>query len=306
MQFDNPMITFELNETDADNDVADTIDLDSTAEDSRSISEQIREEIAQNLNLRSAIHGLYYVALILGLTVFFLEVAFGIIDRDQITAMVALVIGLGIISTSQKSRMDKRIDDPNYIVSPIWRYVMFLFVMIGLVMLVLMGRDLLAELPVWTVAGYAGLVSAVNIVVLWQFTDEEFNDYPDIKSNRVTVITHYIIVTILSGLLLVLQHVDIPYIATLMIVIGTVLFIGYGGLFWTYAIYDTSTINVLSRITLSVMVGLITLPFALILLQILTVQIDLTIVILTHFMLCTLGFLTYHARPRFEKWLIQD
>ena len=246
------------------------------------------------------------MVLILGLTVFFLEVEFGILDRDRITGMVALVIVLGIASTSQKSRMDNRIDDPNYIVSPIWRYVLFLFVMIGLVMLVLMGQDLLAELPVWTVAGYAGLVSAVNIVVLWQFTDEEYNDYPDIKSNRVTVVIHYIIMTMLSGLLFVLQHVDMPYITTLMMVTSAVLFIGYGGLFWTYALYDSSTINVLSRITLSVMIGLVLLPFALIVLQLLTAQIDLTMGIITHFVLCTLGFLAYHARPHFEKWLIQD
>lgn len=305
MQFDNPMITFDPDVI--EHEGAETFDLDPSA-DAPEIPtwDQFKATVKSNMNPRSFLHGTYYTVLIFGIILFFLEVEFDILGDDRINGVMALILALGIASTVFKSRMDDRVPDPNYIPSPIWRYILFIFFIVAEILLATMGRELILFLPAGVVAGYAGLVGAVNLVVLWQFTQEEFDDYVDTKPDRLTVVFHFGVMTLLTGLMFVLPRIPIPELEFVTTILSVILFIFYSGLFWTYAFYDRATINIVSRMTLSVMIGLVLLPLFLILLDRLTVPIQSNVIVIVNFGLCILGFLTYYARPRLQNLLMME
>jgi len=301
MQFDNPMVTFDPDTTASD--ATEAVDLDQGTEASDvNLQEQLRAELESNLNVRSFLHGTFYTVLLIVLIVLFLEVEFDIMGPDRINALMAFVLVLGGVSTFVKSRMDDKAYDPNYVSSPIWRFIVFIFVVIGEILLFTMARDLVAFLPIEALGVLAFLVGAVNLAVLWQFTEEEFDDYIDPPSDVRTVVSNYIAMLVLSVVVfLVLDNV--PQIEPITNALSIFLFVFYGGFFWTYAFYDRESINTVSRIVLSVMISLMLLQMALLLLDRLTIPINATVIIVTNFVLCTLGFMTYNARPRIQTWL---
>ncbi|GEM_PF-1956924 len=305
MQFDNPMITLDPDVIVAEG--ADAVDLDSGIDGSDiNLQEQIRAEMESNLNVRSFLHGVYYTVLVFSLILFFLEVEFEILGNDRINGMMAIVLGLGIASTVVKSRMDDKVYDPNFIASPVWRFILFIFVIIGEILLFTMARDLITELPIEMVAGFVVLVGAVNVAVLWQFTQEEFDDYLDPSPDRGIVLVNYGLMVLISGVFFILPSIPLPQVEPISVVLSLVLFLIYGGLFWTYAFYDRETINGVSRFALSIMIGLALLPLFLLLLDRLTIPINATVIIIANFVLCTLGFLTYNARARLNDWLVME
>jgi len=303
MQFDNPMITFDPDTTVSDS--VDTVDLDAGTDEDVRLQEQIRAEVESNLNFRSFLHGTFYTVLMFALIVFFLEVEFDILDNDRINGMMAIVLVLGIASTVMPSRMDTKVYDPNYIASPVWRYILFVFVIIGVILLSTMARDLITELPPEIVAGFAVLVSAVNLAVLWQFTEEEFEDYLDPPSDTRTVVANYVAIVLVSAVLFIVRD-NLPQIEPITHALSLFFFLFYSGFFWTYVFYNRETINTLSRIVLSIMISLMLLPMSLLLLDRLTTPINSTAIIVTNFVLCTLGFLAYNVRPRFNDWLMRE
>ena len=77
------------------------------------------------------LHGTFYAVLLFVLLMMFLEVTFGILDPERINALIALVLILGVASTLVKSHKDDVEADPNYVPSNIWRFIIFIFFIVG-------------------------------------------------------------------------------------------------------------------------------------------------------------------------------
>ena len=165
-----------------------------------------------------------------------------------------------------------------------------------------MVRDLIRILPIEGLAALAGLVGAVNLAVLWQFTEEEFDDYMEPTSDKVTVVSNYMAMVALSVLLFIVQD-NLPTIKLITNAMSLFLFLFYSGLFWTYALFDRETINTLSRTALSFLISIMLLPLSAVLLERIGFEMTSTVLVITNFTLCTLGFLTYNARSRLKRWL---
>lgn len=297
MQFDNPMITFELDPE------LDSVDLDLSNEDAdMGFQEQLRGEVQNKLNLRSFLHGTFYTVLVFTLFVMFLEVEFDILENHRINGLITLTLVLGVASTLVKSQMDDRVYDPNYIPSTNWRFIVFIFLIVGEILLFLLARDLIEVLDIEGLAVLAVLLGAVNLAVLWQFSEEEFDDYLDPPSDVRTVIANYIALVVASGIMFLVRD-NVPSIQPITSALSVIVFLFYSGLFWTYALFDRETINTVSRLVLSVMISLLLLPMSLLLLDRLGITITSTVIIVANFALATLGFLVYNARPRLKDWL---
>lgn len=300
MQFDNPMITFEL---DSEIDSLDAVDLNLSNEDSdMGLQEQLRNEVQNKLNVRSFLHGTFYTVLVFTLLVMFFEVEFDILENDRINGLIALTLVLGVASTVVKSQMDDRVYDPNYIPSANWRFIVFIFLIVGEILLFLLARDLIEVLAIEGLAVLAVLLGAVNLAVLWQFSEEEFDDYLDPPSDVRTVTANYITLVVASGIMFLVRD-NVPIIQPITSALRVIIFLFYSGLFWTYALFDRETINTISRLVLSVMISLFLLPMSLLLLDRLGITMTSTVIIVTNFSLATLGFLVYNARPRLKDWL---
>ncbi len=300
MQFDNPMITFEL---DSELDSLDAVDLNLSNEDSdMGLQEQLRNEVQNKLNVRSFLHGTFYTVLVFTLLVMFFEVEFDILENDRINGLIALTLVLGVASTVVKSQMDDRVYDPNYIPSANWRFIVFIFLIVGEILLFLLARDLIEVLAIEGLAVLAVLLGAVNLAVLWQFSEEEFDDYLDPPSDVRTVTANYITLVVASGIMFLVRD-NVPIIQPITSALSVIIFLFYSGLFWTYALFDRETINTISRLVLSVMISLFLLPMSLLLLDRLGITMTSTVIIVTNFSLATLGFLVYNARPRLKDWL---
>lgn len=300
MQFDNPMPTFA---PEVDPNLTESVDLEYSGDDrDGGLQEQLRSQVESNLNFRSFLHGTFYIMLMLVLVLLFFEVEFDIFDNDTINGLVALVVVLGGASSLIKSQMDDKVHDPNYEPSGYWRFIVFIFVIVGEVFLILQVEDLVSFLSINALAALAGLVGAVNLVVILQFAVEEFDDYLEAQSARLTVISNYMAMVVVSVLLFVVQD-NLPTIKSITNVLSLFLFLFYSGFFWTYALFDRETINTLSRTALSFLISIVMLPLFVVLLERIGLQITSVAIVIANFTLCTSGFLAYNARPRFKRWL---
>jgi hypothetical protein len=300
MQFDNPMPTFV---PEVDPNATESLDIDSNGDDSYvGLQGQLRLQVENILNFRSILHGTFYIVLLLVLIVMFFEVEFGIINNDTINSLMALVVILGGASTIFRSDMDDKVHDPNYVPSGYWRFIIFIFLIVGELFLLVQVSDLVGFIPINAIAPLVGLVGAVNLAVLWKFAEEEFDDYLEPHSALITVVSNYIAMVVLSVVLFIIQD-NLPTIKLITNVLSLFLFLFYSGFFWTYALFDRQTINTLTRTVLSFLISIMVLPLSIVLLNRIGLQITSVVIVITNFVLCTSGFLAYNARPRFKRWL---
>lgn len=300
MQFDNPMPM--LDQT-GNMDSVDLTDTEFGAEERNlNLQEQLRSQVESKLNLRSVLHGTFYTVLIFVMFMMFLQVEFHILDNDRINGLIALAVVLGIASTVISSQMDNRVYDPNYVPSPYWRFAIFIFFIIGEFFLLFLVPDLNNILSIWELAALAGTVGAVNLAVLWQFVEEEFDDYMEPPGDQGTVVSNYAVMVLVSVVLFIVRE-NLPTIQPIINGLSLFLFLFYSGFFWTYVVYDRASINQLSRSALSFLISIMLLPLAALLLDRLGLQLTPTVIIILNFVLCTLGFLAYNARPRLKRWL---
>jgi len=299
MQFDNPMPRFE---PEIAPNSTESSDLDNIIADDIGFQEQLRSQFESNLNVRSMLHLTFYAVLLFVLVIMFFEVEFGILSNDGVNGLIALVVVLGGASTIIRSEMDEKVHDPNYVPSVYWRFIVFIFVIVGEMFLILQVPDLVHFLPIEGIIGLVVLVGTVNFAVLWKFAEEEFDDYLEPKSSHRTVISNYIAMVIISVLLFIVQD-NLPTIKPITNALSLFLFLFYSGLFWTYALFDRETINTLSRISLSFLISIMILPLLMVLLDRIGLPITSMVIVITNFALCTAGLLAYNARPRFQRWL---
>lgn len=300
MQFDNPMPRLDQ---DIDPDSVDSSDSELSSEDhSLNLQEQLRSQVESRLNIRSVLHGTFYTVLLFVMFMMFLQVEFHILDHDRINGLIALVVVLGIASTVVPSQMDNQVYDPNYVPSPYWRFVIFIFFIIGEFFLLILVPDLNDILSIWELAALAGMVGAVNLAVLWQFVEEEFDDYMEPLGDQRTVVSNYAAMVLISVGLFIVRS-NLPTIQPITNGLSLFVFLFYSGFFWTYVVYDRESINQLSRAALSFLISIMLLPLAALLLDRLGLELTSTAIIILNFALCTLGFLAYNARPRLKRWL---
>ena len=196
MQFDNPMPRFE---PELDPDSAESLDVDNA--DAIGIQGQLRSQVENNLNFYSILHLTFYTVLLFVLAMMFFQVEFSIINSDTVNGLIALVVVLGAASTIFRSEMDDKVHDPNYVPSVYWRFIVFIFVIVGEILLIVQVPDLIRFLSIQGLIGLVVLVGTVNLFVLWKFAEEEFDDYVEPKSSNRTVISNYIAMVIISVLL---------------------------------------------------------------------------------------------------------
>lgn len=300
MQFDNPM---PMLDAEVDPDSGEPADIEfSQDEGTLNLQEQLRSQFESNLNIRSMLHGTFYSVLIFVMFMMFLEVEFDILGNERINGLIGLVIVLGVASTLVSSRMDNFVYDPNYVPSSYWRFVIFIFFIVGEIFLLFLVRDLISILSIVGLAALAGLVGAVNLAVLWQFVEEEFDDYLEPRGDQRTVVSNYAAMVLVSVLLFIVQD-NLPTIQPIANALSLFLFLFYSGFFWTYVLYDRNTINQLSRTALSFLISIILLPLGALLLDRLGLEFTSTAIVILNFTLCTLGFMAYNARPRIKRWL---
>lgn len=300
MQFDNPMPQYQQ---EIDPESGESIDGESVAADQDfNLQEQLRSQVESNLNIRSVLHGTFYAVLIFVMFLMFLEIEFDILDDARVNGMIALVVILGGASTLVPSKMDDKVYDLNDVPSSLWRFIIFIFFIANEILLLFLVRELINILGIVGLAVLAGIVGAVNLAVLWQFVDEEFDDYLEPTSDRRTVVSNYVAMVIVSGLVVLIEG-NIPIIDLLTSALSLFLFLLFSGLFWTYALFDRETINVLSRIALSFLISIMLLPLAALLLNRLGLEMTSVAIVLINFAIASLGFLAYTARPRFKRWL---
>lgn len=301
MQFDNPIPTID-NDADSSNTSESGIFDSHPEERDVNLQEQLRQQVESNFNLQSVLHGTFHAVLVFVLFMMFLEVEFGILENNIINGLIALALVLGIASTAVKSNWDDKVYDPNYVPSQYWRFVVFIFFIVGELFLLLLVQDLIDILSIPGLASLAGLVGAVNLAVLWQFAEEEFDDYIDPYSDRRTVVSNYLMMVVVSVFLLGVGT-SLPTLTPIISAVSLFLLLVYCGFFWTYAVFNRRSINVLSRLALSFMISIMLLPLSALLLDRLGITITPTVIIILNFVLCTLGFLVYNARPRLEQFL---
>lgn len=298
MQFDNPMPTYE---PDVDPNSTDLVDGDNVGENI-GLQGQLRSQVESNLNFRSLLHITFYAVLLFVLALMFFEVEFGILNYATINGLIALVVILGGASTLIRSEMDDKVHDPNYVPSVYWRFIVFIFVIVGELFLIVQVPDLVRFLPIAGIIALVVLVGATNFAVLWKFAEEEFDDYLEPKSSNRTVISNYMAMVLVSVLLFIIQD-NLPTIKPITNALSLFLFLFYSGFFWSYALFDRESINTLSRIVVSFLISIMILPVSIIFLDRIGLQITSMVIVITNFVLCTAGLLAYNARPRFKRWL---
>lgn len=257
----------------------------------------------QPIHFRHGLHGIFHSLLIFFFLILLLDVLFDIVEQELINKLMALSIFMGMWSLWSKSDEDDRVINlSTYMPSTGLRILAFVVFVIGELLLLYKISDLIDITNITAVIAIAFFAGIFNLGVLWLLAEEEFIDFRSPFSGKRTVISNYITMLILTIMLLFLP-LAIPQSLPLVSILSLIYLLFYAGFFWSYAIFDRTSIQTLERIAISFIISIIFLPMMMTLLNRLGLNPIGASIIIVNFLIATVGFIVYLFRPAYQRRL---